>query len=117
MDYDHAGPGFPHPHIITKQVKKHWPNPKDFLRVFNHTLDGLNTKPPHHPQRPTPNIFREKSPIPSTPAIPRPKAASTRETSPSPEDTLLLQQLLNDRELEIPILTYCQPGSPLITIF
>lgn len=102
---------------MATQVKEHYPNPKVFLKVFHHTLDSFYTDPPHCPSKPIPDIFREKSPIPSAPAIPRPKTTFTKGTNPSPEDTLLLCQLLNDKGLEIPVLTYCQPSSPLLTLY
>ena len=112
-------PPYPNPVTIATQVKEHYPNPETFLNlnVFHHTLDSLYTDPPLRPSRPTPDVFREKSPIPSAPAIPRPKTAFTKGTNPSLEDTLLLRQLLNDKQLEIPVLTYCQPGSPLLTLY
>ena len=109
-------PPYPHPITIATQVKEHYPNPKPFLKVFHHTLDSLYSETPHCP-RPTPDVFRETSPLPSAPVIPRPKAAFSEGPNPSLEDTLLLHHLLNNKELEIPILTYCQPGSPLLTIY
>lgn len=64
-----------------------------------------------------PWYLQGKSPQPSTPAIPRPKHAFTQEGNSSLEDTLLLCHLLNDRNLEVPILTYCQLGSSFLTLY
>lgn len=41
-DHPHSPLKFPHPIIITKQVKEHYSDPNNFLRVFHHTT--LSTK-------------------------------------------------------------------------
>ena len=101
-------PPYPHPITITTHVKEHYLNPEQFLKVFHNALDSLYTNPPHCPSQPTPDVFREKSPIPSAPTIPRPKTTFTKGTNPSLEDTLL-RQLLNNKELEIPTVNPAAP--------
>ena len=116
-DLPNTPPWYPHPITITTQVQEHFSNPKDFLGVFHHSLKTLYATIPHHPQRPTLDVFKENPPRLSAPAIPRPKGVFTQGSNLSLEDSLLLCQLLNDQELDIPILTYCQPGSPLLTLY
>ena len=53
----------------------------------------------------------------AAPALPRPAVAFSENKNPSLEDTILLRQLLNNWELEIPILIYCQAGSLLFTLY
>ena len=108
---------FPHPLILAKSVREHFPQPEQFLKVFHSTLDSLYMSSPNQPKRTSPDVFREVPIKNSTPALPWPKAAFTENRSPSLEDSILLQQLLNDRELEMPILVYCQAGSLLLTLY
>ena len=108
---------FPHPITLAKLVKEHFPQPRQFLNVFYSTLDSLYLSPPNRPKRATPNMFKESPIEHSTPALPQPKAAFSENKNPSLKETILLQQLLNDWELEIPILVYCQAGSPLFTLY
>ena len=93
---NYAPPPYPRPvtmdtqvrETMDTQVREHFLNPDEFLKVFHHNLESLYSTTPHHPHRPIPDVFREKSPIPSAPAIPRPKTAFTKRTNPSLEDTL-----------------------------
>ena len=58
-NFPYVPPNYPHPTIVAKQVKEHYPDPNEFLRVFNHTLDTLYTTSPYQPHHPTPDVFRE----------------------------------------------------------
>ena len=102
---------------MAKLVKEHYLNPEQFLNTFYSTLDSLYSPPPHHPKRSTLDVFKTTIKEHSTPALPRPSTAFFENKNPSLEDTILLRQLLNDRELEILILIYCQAGSPLFTLY
>ena len=77
----------------------------------------LYSPPLNQPRRPSPDVFREVLIEHSTPALPQPKAAYSENKNPSLKDTILLRQLLNDQELEVPILVHCQVGSPLFTLY
>ena len=87
---------FPHPIALAKLVKEHYSQPEHFLNIFHSTLDSLYSPPPHQHKRPSPDVFREVPTEHSTPILPRPKAAYSENKNPSLEDTILLQQLLND---------------------
>ena len=108
---------FPQPATLAKLVKEHYPNPEQFLNIFHTTLDSLYTPPPRRPRRPSPDVFKTMVIEHSTLALPPPSAAFSANKNPSLEETILFRQLLNDWELEIPILIYCQAGSPLFTLY
>ena len=104
-------PPYPHPVTITTQVKEHYPNPKQFLNVFHHTLDSLYTDPlmsypwcvqrkvPHtihtsYPQ--TQNCLHQRHrPIPGGHPPPSPTTEWQRVGDPCPHLLLTWQPPLN----------------------
>ena len=50
---------FPHPITLAKLIKEHFPELKQFLKVFHSTLDSLYIFPPIQPKKISPDMFRE----------------------------------------------------------